>query len=261
MIDTQPLQTRHFSARDSLEGAIGWWREAGVDNDFADAPGSWLAQPETGDAVAARPPPPPAQPAAQTPLQRALTPGRTPTIGGDRNGWPDTLEEFREWWMTEPSLDDGALERRIPPRGVAGAKLMILVGQPEADDAGGVLTGQAGGMLGSMLRAMAIEPHQAYLASALPTPRAMPQWDALGAAGLGDVVRHHIALAAPERLLAIGRSQLAMFAVDPALAREPLTLACGGKDVPLLAAPDLAELARSAVRRRNYWQRWLDWTR
>ncbi len=261
MVDAQPPQSRDFSALDSLEGAIDWWREAGVDGDFSDRARGWLAETGPADAVTAPPPPPPPAPPRPTPLQRALTPGEIPVIGGEPESWPDTLENFREWWMTEASLAEGALDRRVPPRGTAGARLMVLVGQPAGDDGDGLLTGTGGKLLGAMLRAMEIAPHESYFASALPAPMALPDWEALGAAGLGAVTRHHVALAAPERVLAFGRSQLALFGVEPARAREPLSLACGGREFPLLAVPDLAELARSGARRQNFWQRWLDWTR
>ncbi len=261
MIDAQPTLTRDFLALDSLEGALDWWREAGVDCDFADEASGWLATPEPDDAVAAPPPSPPPQPREPSPLERALSPAATPVIGGDRANWPHTLEKFREWWMTEASLDDGALDRRIPPRGVAQASLMVLVGQPESDDSDGLLTGAGGKMLAAMLRAMGLQIHETYLASALAAPRAMPDWAALGAAGLGEVARHHVALAAPARVLAVGRAQMALFGIDAARAREPLMLDCGGKEFPVLAIPDFADLARSAGRRQNFWQRWLDWTR
>ncbi|WP_341859740.1 hypothetical protein WKH79_04555 [Qipengyuania sp. GPGPB31] len=112
-----------------------------------------------------------------------------------------------------------------------------------------------------MLRAMGIAEHEVYFASALPAPMAMPEWDRLAAAGLGQVLRHHIALAAPQRVLLCGRAQLALFGIAPEQAREPLSVDCNGSPHALLAAPDLRNLARSAVRRENFWNRWLDWTR
>jgi DNA polymerase len=162
--------------------------------------------------------------------------------------------------MTEPTLAEGSLDRRVPPRGVAGAKLCILVPQPEPDDAAGLLTGGAGKLLTAMLQAMGVGVHEVYVASTLPAPMPMPEWSSLGARGLGDVTRHHLALAAPERVLAIGRAQLTLFDIAPEKVRDPLVLECGGKTLPLLAAPDFLQIARSAARRANLWHRWLEWT-
>lgn len=250
-----------FTPLEGLEGALDWWREAGVEYDFAEESTDWLVRPELQETVAAPAEPAPELPAPQSPLQRALVRDDLPRIGGDTAAWPDTLESFRSWWMTESSLADGALDRRMPPRGLAQAKLMVLVGQPEPDDAEGLLTGGAGKLLAAMLRAMGIAQHESYLASALPAPMALPDWNELAARGVGDIARHHIALAAPQRVLAIGRAQLALFDIPPEKARDPLVVECGGKPYPLLAAPDFAQIARSAPRRERFWNRWLEWTR
>ncbi|MEX0342973.1 MAG: hypothetical protein AB3N06_10325 [Erythrobacter sp.] len=254
-------RTRDFDAIESLEGALDWWREAGVDADFADAASGWLAEPEAENAVAAPPPPPPPKIARKTALERALTRPDVPATRIDPATLPDSLEKFREWWMTDPSLAEGALDRRVPPRGVAGARLMLLVPQPFEDDAEGLLSGGAGKFVGAMLKAMGIAGHEAYFASALPATMAMPDWAQLAASGRGDIVRHHVALAAPQRVILFGRAQLPLFGKTPEHAREALSIDCGGKPVALLAAPDLRNLARSAARRETFWNRWLDWTR
>ncbi|MBX7481131.1 hypothetical protein K3174_01200 [Qipengyuania sp. 6D47A] len=256
-----PPKTRDFTALESLEGALDWWREAGVDADFHDESSGWLAAPVADDAVAAPPPPAPPPIQRKTPLQRALEQGDVPATPVDRGALPDTLEKFREWWMTEPTLADGALDRRVPPRGVKGAKLMLLLPQPFDDDAEGLLTGGAGKFVDAMLRALGIAGHETYVASALPAPMAMPDWGQLAAGGLGEIASAHIALAAPQRVILFGRAQLALFGKSPEDAREPLSIDCAGQPFPLLAAPDLRNLARSAARRETFWNRWLDWTR
>ena len=55
----EPPPPREFSALESLEGALDWWREAGVDADFSDEPSGWLLEPESENSVAAPPPPAP----------------------------------------------------------------------------------------------------------------------------------------------------------------------------------------------------------
>ena len=260
MMQADTPETRDFDAAEALEGAIAWWREAGVDFDYSETPTQWLAEPESDDAVAAPKPAAPPPPPPATPLSRALQQDAGPPIGGAHENWPASLEKFREWWMTEPSLAEGSLDRRVPPRGVAGAKLCVLVPQPEPDDAEGLLTGGAGKLLTAMLQAMGVGAYEVYVASTLPAPMPMPEWSSLGARGLGDVTRHHLALAAPERVLAIGRAQLTLFDIAPEKVRDPLVLECGDKTLPLLAAPDFSQIARSAARRANLWHRWLEWT-
>jgi len=260
-MQANPPKPRDFDALEAFEGALDWWREAGVDADYLDEASGWLAEPEAENAVAAAPPPAPPRPARKTALERALEQPQAerPRIAAD--SLPDSLGKFREYWMAEPALGEGALDRRVPPRGVAGAKLMLLLPQPFEDDSDGLLSGGAAPFVAAMLRAMGIAEHETYLASALPAPMAMPDWPQLAASGIGAVVRHHIALARPQRIVLFGRAQLTLFDIPPERARDPLALDCGGTSFALLAAPDLRNLARSAVRRENFWNRWLDWTR
>jgi DNA polymerase len=101
-----------LSGRD-IAAAFGWWRDAGVDMDFSDAPQAWLANEADRDA-------PPPLPAAFTAAPRAEAeagPAQTVRIGGDPAQWPGTLAEFQQWWQNEPSLDFGQVRTRVPPRG------------------------------------------------------------------------------------------------------------------------------------------------
>ncbi len=265
MIDAASPQTRDRTPLEEFEAALDWWRETGVDCTFADAPKGWLAAPEAEDAVAASPaPPPPAppKPPKRSPIERALAVSDDLTrIGGARTNWPATLEDFHGWWLSEQSLAEIGAARRLPPRGKPGAQLMIVVAQPAPDDGEALLSGNAGKLLAAMLRAMAVLAEQTYFASALPAPSALPEWDVLAARGLGEVTHHHIALAAPQRVLVIGRALAPLFGIAPETSREPAMLDCGGKQIPLLLAADLAQIARSPARRRNFWTRWLEWTR
>lgn len=257
MIQANSLETRDFTPLEGFESALDWWREAGVDCDFAEEPVEWLAKPEADDAVATPPPPPPKPPARVTPLQRALAGGAAEPVSAEL---PDTLEKFREWWMTEPSLAPGALDQRLPPRGIAEAKLMVLVEQPAPDDGDTLLSGGTAKLLRAILNAIGVAEHETYLASALPAPMQLPDWGDLAARGLGSAVSHHIALAKPQRVLAFGRGQLTLFGIEAERGRDPLSIECGGTPVPLLAAPDLSQIARSAPRRQRLWHRWLEWT-
>ncbi|HUQ12689.1 MAG TPA: hypothetical protein VM055_00240, partial [Novosphingobium sp.] len=109
----------------ALAASQAWWREAGVDMAFADAPRNWL---ET-----ARKPATAIEPAAPVQAEVAFPPPIA-RIGGDRARWPNDLAQFADWWLTEPSLDPAGLALRVPPAGPKQAPLMVLVAQPEAGD-------------------------------------------------------------------------------------------------------------------------------
>lgn len=244
-----------------LEAATAWWREAGVDCDFVEAPRDWLAanaKPApikiTGDASAppssrAAPPPPPAQPVYR--------------IGGsDRSRWPATLADFADWWLTEPSLDPIPGAARVLPAGPHGAALMVLVGQPEADDRDTLLAGAQGRLLDAMLTAFGLSRAETYLASMLPRHTPVADWAGLAAAGLADVIAHHVALVAPQRLLVFGRGGIsALVGHDPAQGAPPLSkFNHEGGSVPLSIAPALETLLERPALKAGLWTRWLEWT-
>ena len=226
--------------------ALDWWREAGVDCDYSDEPRAWLREPEVAPEEPTAPPrrTVPRQ-SAQPALDRALAREPGAAIGGDRARWPANLTAFREFWLTEPSLDPGALGDRVAPVGEAGARLMVLVGQPDEGDREVLLSGDQGQLLGRIFRAMGLEDNAIYLASALPRVTLMPDWDDLFSRGLADLTRHHIALVKPARLITFGKAP-EMLAEDNA--------------IPTLAAPQLETLARSAGHKRRFWNEWLEWS-
>jgi uracil-DNA glycosylase len=243
---------RHLTLGEEITAALDWWREAGVDGDMRDAAQGWMAvaEPEAAAAIAepvaraARPEPEPAPPASV-----------------DRSAWPQDLGAFAAWWLADPWLDEGRTTGRVPPRGITGAELMILVAEPEADDSDELLSGPQGRLLSAMLAAMGIAKDNAYVASVLP--RAMPHadWAALAARGLGELACHHIALAAPKRLLVLGSNILPLLGHDPANnSGRAGEFQHGGLTVPMLAARDLALLREKPRWKAAFWQSWLDWT-
>lgn len=249
-----PAQTDPASdPRMALAAVLDWWREAGVDHAFGDEPRAWLAEEqapeaETPRAVTAQPAfaPPPPPPAERIAGVDAL---------------PATLAEFHAWWLTEPSLDSGQVANRVPPRGAQGAALMVLVDHPEAEDGEQLLSGPQGRLLNAMLAAMGLGPDAAYVASCLPRHMPLPDWAALDAAGLGQAVRHHVALARPERLLVFGRHILPLLGHDPTKTAEPLRrFNHEGRTIPLLSVAGLAVLATKPRGKAALWQAWLDWT-
>jgi len=233
-----------------VAGALEWWRDAGVDLDFSDAPQGWIAPPDA-------PTPQLETKAAAAPAVEAVPQVR---IGGDQSLWPTDLAGFRQWWLEEPLLDDGAVRGRVAPRGTAGAALMVLVGHPEAEDADELLSGPTGRMLAAMLAAMQIAPDEVYLASALPRHMPVPDWADLGRRGLGEVLRHHVGLVAPKRLLVFGEGVLSLLGNDLTQnAQNSPQLYHQGRTISVLGARDLGLLARTAWKAR-FWRDWLDWT-
>jgi uracil-DNA glycosylase len=230
-----------------VSAAFGWWRDAGVDHDFHDEPADWLATPVVEEA-----PPPPAPP---EPVRARAAPVVAKL---DLAAMPSDLAAFRDWWLAEPTLDDGRTAGRVPPSGQAGAELMILVPQPEADDGEYLLSGPQGRLIGAMLAAMGLE--SAYLASVLVRPTPQPDWPTLAASGMGEVISRHVALVRPKRLIVMGGSILPLIGHDPSLSAHPIrSFNHEGGSVPLLATRDPAMFERAATKAR-FWRDWLAWT-
>lgn len=236
----------------NIAAAMAWWRDAGVDCAFADEATAWIAPPEpepvSGEDRSApvtkfaAPPPPP-----------------RPRIGGDPQGWPQDLDAFRQWWLEDPSLDGGQVSRRIASRGSVAAPLMVLVEQPEEEDTENLLTGSQGKLLSAMLAAMGIEQDSVYLASVLVRRTPLPDIPALAEAGLGEVTRHHLHLAAPQRVIVFGANILPLLGNDPAQTAQSLrSFNHEGRTIPLLAAHGLDAMVRPTAK-AAFWRKWLEW--
>jgi DNA polymerase len=234
--------------QDRLAGALDWWREAGVDHAFADEARSWVAKavgPEPAPDVAAKPEPAPRL-----------------RIGGERAAWPAELAAFRGWWLADSSLVPGPLAERVAPRGPAQARLMLVVEHPEREDRERLLSGREGKLLDAFLIAAGIAPEATYVASALPRCTPLPDWPALDRDGLGDLLMHHLALAAPRRVILFGSNLPPLLHHDPA--QNSLILPAvnhQGGQVPVLVAPSLATMLSRPKLKRGLWERWLDWTK
>ena len=237
---------------DEFAAALDWWREAGVDCDYADDPQDWLAK---------SPPPPeveaPAPVAAPAKPVRAAPP--KPAI--DLAAMPGTLPEFVAWWLGEPALDHGRTSGRAPPRGPAGAALMVLVEEPEREDTDRLLSGPQGKLLDSFLAAAGIAPDAVYVASALVRRTPMADWREVAAAGLGEALKRHVALVAPARLLALGGNVLSLLghdpAQDPAVSRQ---FDHEGAAIPLVRARSLQAMLGRPAWKAALWREWLDAT-
>lgn len=234
-----------------IAAALQWWRDAGLEHDFADEPHDWLAR--LAPAVTEAPPAPkPVEvKAASKPLER---------LGGPRESWPQDLAAFQAWWLAEPSLDNGQVAGRVPPRGPAHAALMVLVDYPESGDGGRLLSGPQGRLLDAILTAIGLPLDQVYVASLLPRHMPLPDWAALAEAGLGELALHHLALAAPKRLISFGANVSSLLGHDPAKTAETLPQCYQvGAQVPALAAPGLDTLMARPQGKARLWQALLNW--
>lgn len=249
---SSPSSTTAPAGGGAIAAALQWWRDAGVDYSFADEAVSWLAAPEVKSAEV---PPAYVPPKVQAPPPR-------PLIGAESAGWPQDLMAFQAWWLTEPSLDSGMTEGRVAPRGHAGAALMVLVDQPEAEDSDRLLSGSLGKLLDAIVVAIGVDPAAAYVASVLPRHMPHPDWADLATSGLPELTRHHLALAAPKRLICFGRHVSSLLGHDPAKSAESLTTITHSHGaIPALMAPGLEDLMGRPRVKARLWQALLDWQR
>lgn len=240
---------------DDITGALDWWREAGVDFDFLDAPRQWIVPMEEQDENGERLPP----------RRRALVEENGPPPMPTRIDpalLPADLPAFREWWLRESLLDDSGLAGRISPRGEAGAALMIVVETPEPQDRDALLTGPQGKLLDAMLTAFGTRREDVYLASALPCHDPVPDWRAAENRGMGDALARHVNLVSPERLIVLGGNVLSLVGHElPQRAAVLRQFQHEGRAIPLLAGWGLPSLMQQPRAKASFWNAWLEWTK
>ena len=138
--------------------------------------------------------------------------------------------------------------------------MMVLVDHPEAEDSAALLSGPLGKLLGAILAAIGIASDQAYFASVLPRHTPHADWDDLGMAGLPELTRHHVALAAPQRLICFGRHVSSLLGHNPAKSADGLTTITHSHGaVSALMAPGLEDLMGRPRVKARLWQVLLSW--
>ncbi|GGD52639.1 hypothetical protein GRI62_05300 [Erythrobacter arachoides] len=230
-----------FSLADRYSAALDWWRDAGVDCDFADEVQPWLAvEDDTAPEQAARPAKPEPAPHVPAVAESAL---------------PHELGAFRAWWTAADNPIVSGPSARVSPRGEAGARLLMLVPMPEDGDRDRLLAGPQGEMLGNIAKAIGIAPDAVYYAAALPAHMPHPDWDDLAREGLGLAVLRHIELARPERVLVFGTKLPALLghAASPDTLREIA-------GIPALATFAPERLLEHKRQRALLWERLQKWT-
>ena len=154
-----------------------------------------------------------------------------------------------------------ALVERVSPRGPVSQELMIVVEHPEREDRERLLSGREGALLDAFLTAAGIASDTAYVTSALPRCTPLPDWTALHSDGLGRILAHHLALAAPQRVILFGGNVPSLLDHDPAQNGPFLPpVNQDGVKVPVLVAPSLGSMLNRPKLKRTLWERWLDWT-
>lgn len=234
--------------------ALGaFWNDAGVDLAFSETPTDWLAAAnDCRPSESASAPPMPSAPVYPGPAV-----ADAPPVNADREGWPRTLADFAPWWLSEPSLDQGPAAHRVPPRGAASPPLMVIVAEPESEDRDRLLSGPQGALFDAIERAMGLEPGTAYRASALPRHTPAADWASVARAGMGEVLRRHVALVAPARLLVLSREALTLLGPETFGDDGTGTLLAGERTIPLIAAYPLGQMQTRHGYKRIFWNRWL----
>ncbi|MEO5937595.1 MAG: uracil-DNA glycosylase [Sphingomonas sp.] len=194
---------QHNDWRASVASALEWWRDAGVDCEIDDAPRDWLARMPSPDKL----------PAA---VREAVA--EAPKL-------PETLAEFVEWRIGANSPEASWPGKPLGVQGDAASGLMIVADMPDREDdaAGALLSGSAGRLFDRMLAAIGRDRQSIYLiALSVKRPPAGRVTDEAGQK-LEALIRHHLSLAAPKRVLALGNAaSRAITGMDVADARGSL---------------------------------------
>ena len=214
--------------------ALDWWAEAGVDTLVDDLPRDWLAAAPVA--------------AAATTASRSDMPPVLPTPAA-AVALPDTLEAFRAFLLADPFIP-GPANARIDASGDPAAGIAVVVDMPEAEDraSGSLLSGEVGALFDRMLGAIKLERAQAYL---IPFSPARPTTGRLSEAQLNalkPLLLHHLALAAPRKVLLLGDAPVQALLGQPAAkARDAEhALSIGTMRVPTVASihPRLVSMKR-----------------
>jgi DNA polymerase len=211
--------------------ALDWWAEAGVDTLADDSPRDWLA------AVPASPERP------AIPKKVAATPAPV------KAALPDTLAAFRAFLLADESIP-GPARGRVDSTGDSASGVVIVVDMPEAEDrtSGTLLSGEVGALFDRMLGAIKLGRDQVYLIPFSPVRATTGKLGETELAKLTPLLRHHLALAAPRKLLLLGDAPVQALLRKPAAqARDTVhQLAIGDVEVPTVASihPRLVHLRR-----------------
>lgn len=237
-----------------IRAAFEWWQEAGVDLEYADDATDWLAQEASPEPTG----PKEVSSKAPAPAEVTIVEKKIDLLGDNP---PQDLAAFREWWLSEPALDQVGIRGRIAPTGPANPDFMVLVVTPEESDRQSLLSGPQGELFNGFLRAAGLKRSEIYLASVLPRHMPIVDGTALTSAGYDKVLMHHISLVSPKRLLAFGRNISPLLGHDAAHETTNLeNVNHDGRKLPLMVAQGLDSMMAMPRLKARFWRKWLDWT-
>ena len=241
---------------EDIAASLAWWKAAGVDYDFDDDATVWLSEDSSNTGQNSE------RPAKGQPTQQTEAVEKPPEEIDLFDGKPpQNLEEFREFWMSAPGLDPIGPRGRIPPRGSANPKLMVIVLDPEVGDSNSLLSGPLGRLLANIFAAMNLSEEQTYMASALTRHTPMADTEAAAKAGMAKVLAHHVNLVAPERQIVFGAN------ISPLLLHDvtnPSTHLRENNQKPSSRSPLVTEgldamMAMPRLKAR-FWRRYIEWS-
>lgn len=184
----------------TMASTLLWWREMGVDTLIDEEPTPWLDRGKPINSSPRRRPGPLGSPGdEQAPASAGATSAPTPL--------PSTLIGLQQWLASDPDIPEGGpVAQRLVFSGNPASELMILIDMPLMGDrdAGQLLAGEVGELTEKMLVAIGWDRETTYFATLCPgrSPAGM-----LGDGHLprlGEIARHHIALAAPKQVWLMG---------------------------------------------------------
>ncbi len=273
--------TRHdLTLAHEFEAALAWWQAAGVDCDFVDDATALLADapltaPQAGASGATRGQPGAAAASPQSAETRALRSVTSPASAPEPaavprrdllgDSPPADLAAFRTFWMEATALSPSTGFARVPPRGNAGAALMVLVPAPEAGDGDTLLSGPEGRLLANILAAMGWDESKVYIAAALPCHMPMADLGALAAGGMDAVTALHVSLVAPQRLVAFGTGLGPMLGSGlgghATTGEQPLReINHAGVKTPVMVSETLGAMMDMPRLKARFWRRWIEWS-
>ncbi|MDO6415134.1 uracil-DNA glycosylase [Sphingomonas sp. BIUV-7] len=220
--------------------ALDWWEEAGVDTFVDDAPRDWLA--------------PAAAPAAPAPVRNHPSPSAQAEAPATL---PADLAAFRRFLLADGAVPGPPLAR-LDATGDPASGTMMILDMPEAGDraAGRLLTGDVGELFDKMLGAMGLSRDIAYLAPLSPARSASGRLTPEAITALGALMRHHIALVRPKRLLLLGdapaRALLGLGCVEARGRTHDVT--SEGGPVPAIASFHPRLLIQTPARKKAAWE-------
>lgn len=262
------MSSQPHSITHEIDAALSYWAALGVDCSFHDDARAWLAErpaPDQPDglkssATASVSHAHPASTRQMSPgAKNDLDEAKPKSLWGDSP--PQSLSEFHRWWMECPTLGERSLYPRIAPRGGSGAKLMVIIPDPEAEDQSQLLSGPQGKLLAQILSAMGLRENEYYLASALPchTPRA--DLSAMAQGGLGVVLAHHIALAMPQRVVMFGQGLKTFLNTNAENTNDALReINHRQVSTQLFVTETLGSMLDMPRLKARFWRRWMEWS-